>query len=183
MLAVPEQRNSMYCSYYSSDIQHFDPQAQMVRLSPSNYDGKSLKAVAVAAHEVGHAIQFHRKEEIFKLRSKYLPQAAKMHKLGTYALWASPVFAIVMRTPIAMALPVLISIALRIISAMTYLVVLPEEWDASFGKALPILREGYVPEEYMPQAESVLKAAAFTYFAAALSSMLNLGYLMLLLRR
>lgn len=162
---------------------HFDPQAKMVRLSPSNYDGKSLKAVAVAAHEVGHAIQFHRKEEIFKLRSKYLPQAAKIRKLGTYVLWASPIFAIVMRAPIAMVLPILISIALQIISAMTYLVVLPEEWDASFGKALPILREGYVPEEYMPQAESVLKAAAFTYFAAALSSMLNLGYLMLLLRR
>ena len=162
---------------------HFDPEAQMVRLSPSNYDGKSLKAVAVAAHEIGHAIQFHRKEDIFKLRAKYIPEAIKMRKLGIYVLWASPVLALVLRTPLAMALPILASVVLQIISAMTYLVVLPEEWDASFGKALPILREGYVPEEYMPQAESVLKAAAFTYFAAALSSMLNLGYLMLLLRR
>ncbi|PWQ93277.1 zinc metallopeptidase [Leucothrix pacifica] len=162
---------------------HFDPTDQMVRLSPSNYDGKSLKAVAVAAHEVGHAIQFHRKEEIFKLREKYIPQAIKMRKLGVYVLWASPIFALVLRTPVAIAMPILISIVMQIISAMTYLVVLPEEWDASFGKALPILREGYVPEEYMPQAESVLRAAAFTYFAAALSSMLNLGYLMLLLRR
>lgn len=162
---------------------HFDPTDQMVRLSPSNYDGKSLKAVAVAAHEVGHAIQFHRKEEIFKLREKYIPQAIKMRKLGVYVLWASPFFALILRTPVAIAMPILISIVMQIISAMTYLVVLPEEWDASFGKALPILREGYVPEEYMPQAESVLRAAAFTYFAAALSSMLNLGYLMLLLRR
>lgn len=162
---------------------HFDPTDKMVRLSPSNFHGKSLKAVAVATHEVGHAIQFSRKEEIFKLRAKYIPQAIKMQQLGTYVLWASPVVAIVFRTPLAMALPILTSIIMRIISAMTYLVVLPEEWDASFGKALPILREGYIPEEYMPQAESVLKAAAFTYFAAALSSMLNLGYLMLLLRR
>lgn len=162
---------------------HFDPQDKMVRLSPSNYDGKSLKAVAVATHEVGHAIQFYRREEIFKLREKYIPQAMKMKKLGVYVLWASPLFALVLRTPVAIALPILISIVLQIISALTYLVVLPEEWDASFGKALPILREGYVPEEYMPQAESVLKAAALTYFAAALSSMLNLGYLMMLLRR
>lgn len=162
---------------------HFDPVAKMVRLSPSNYRGKSLKAVAVATHEIGHAIQFSRKEEIFKLREKYIPQAIKMRQYGIYVLWASPVLAIVLRTPLAMALPVLISVALQIISALTYLVVLPEEWDASFGKALPILREGYIPEEYMPQAESVLRAAAFTYFAGALSSMLNLGYLMLLLRR
>lgn len=162
---------------------HFDPEAQMVRLSPSNYDGKSLKAVAVAAHEVGHAIQFYRKEDIFKLRAKYIPQAIKMRQLGIYVLWASPFVALFLRTPVALALPILASIALQIISAMTYLVVLPEEWDASFGKALPILREGYVPEEYMPQAESVLRAAAFTYFAAALSSMLNLGYLMMILRR
>jgi len=162
---------------------HFDPEAQTVRLSPSNFHGKSLKAVAVAAHEVGHAMQFYRKEEIFKLRAKYIPQALKMRQLGVYVLWASPVLALVLRTPLAMALPVIISIIMQIIAAMTYLVVLPEEWDASFGKALPILKEGYVPEQYMPQVESVLKAAAFTYFAAALSSMLNLGYFMLLLRR
>ena len=162
---------------------HFDPNDKMVRLSPSNFNGRSLKAIAVAAHEVGHAIQFHRKEEIFKLRAKYLPQAQKIRKLGTYVLWASPVLAIVLRAPIAMILPVIISVALQIIAALSYLVVLPEEWDASFGKALPILKEGYITEEQLPAVESVLKAAAFTYFAAALSSVLNLGYLMMLLRR
>jgi Zn-dependent membrane protease YugP len=162
---------------------HFDPTDKMVRLSPSNFHGKSLKAIAVAAHEVGHAIQFHRKEEIFKLRAKYLPQAQKIRQLGKYVLWASPVLAIVLRAPIAMILPIVISIGLQIIGALSYLVVLPEEWDASFGKALPILKEGYITEEQLPAVESVLKAAAFTYFAAALSSVLNLGYLMMLLRR
>jgi len=162
---------------------HFDPNDKMVRLSPSNFNGRSLKAVAVAAHEVGHAIQFHRKEEIFKLRSKYLPQAHKIQQLAKYVLWASPVVAIVFRSPLAMLLPVFVSIGLQIISALSYLIVLPEEWDASFGKALPILEEGYITKEQMPAARSVLRAAAFTYFAAALASMLNLGYLMLLLRR
>ena len=162
---------------------HFDPNDQMVRLSPSNFNGRSLKAVAVAAHEVGHAIQFHRKEEIFKLRSKYLPKAHRLKQLAIYVLWASPVLAIIFRSPIMIALPIMISIALQIISALSYLIVLPEEWDASFGKALPILEEGYISKEQMPAARSVLKAAAFTYFAAALSSVLNLGYLMMLLRR
>ena len=162
---------------------HFSPTEKMVRLSPSNFEGRSLKAVAVAAHEVGHAIQFHRQEEIFKLRSKYLPQAQKLKQLAMYVLWASPILAIVFRSPIVMALPILVSVALQIISALTYLVVLPEEWDASFGKALPILEEGYITEKQVPAARKVLKAAAFTYFAAALSSILSLGYLMLLLRR
>lgn len=59
---------------------HFDPAAKKVRLSPSNYNGKSLTAIAVAAHEVGHAMQFHRKEKIFKLRERYLPLASKLSK-------------------------------------------------------------------------------------------------------
>ncbi len=162
---------------------HFDPTDMMVRLSPSNFNGRSLKAVAVAAHEVGHAIQFSRREEVFKLREKYIPQAIKISKFGTYALWATPLFALVLKAPVAIAIPIIISVVMRIISALTYLIVLPEEWDASFGKAMPILEEGYLSEEHLPAARTVLKAAAFTYFAAALSSMLNLGYLMLLLRR
>ena len=82
-----------------------------------------------------------------------------------------------------MALPIIISVVMQLIAALTYLIVLPEEWDASFGKALPILEEGYVTPEQMPAVRKILTAAAFTYFAAALSSMLNIGYLMLLLRR
>lgn len=162
---------------------HFDPNDQMVRLSPSNYSGRSLKAVAVAAHEVGHAIQFHRKEDIFKLRSKYLPLAEYMRRIGVSVLWISPLLALIMKSPAALILPIAISIGLQIIAALTYLIVLPEEWDASFGKAMPILAEGYLPASYLPHAEKVLQAAAFTYFAAALSSVLNLGYLLLLLRR
>lgn len=162
---------------------HFDPTDKMVRLSPTNYNGRSLKAIAVATHEVGHAIQFARKEEVFKLREKYIPQAIKLRQYGIYVLWASPVVAIFLRTPIAMALPIIISVVMQLIAALTYLIVLPEEWDASFGKALPILEEGYVTPEQMPAVRKILTAAAFTYFAAALSSMLNIGYLMLLLRR
>ena len=162
---------------------HFDPNDKMVRLSPSNYSGRSLKAVAVAAHEVGHAIQFHRKEDIFKLRAKYIPAAIQIRRIGIAILWLSPLLAIVMKSPLAIILPIAISIALQVIAALTYLIVLPEEWDASFGKAMPILAEGYLPESYLPHAEKILQAAALTYFAAALSSVLNLGYLLLLLRR
>ena len=57
---------------------HFDSSGPAVRLSPDNYNGKSLTAVAVAAHEVGHAIQWHKKETIFRLRSKYMPLASRL---------------------------------------------------------------------------------------------------------
>ena len=54
---------------------HYDPQDRMVRLSQSNYDGKSLTAVAIAAHEVGHAIQHDRKETSLQLRTSLVPVA------------------------------------------------------------------------------------------------------------
>jgi Zn-dependent membrane protease YugP len=163
---------------------HFDPSAPAVRLSPSNFEGKSLTAVAVAAHEVGHAIQYHRREEVFKLRSKYIPTAILLQRLGELCLVAVPLVALVFKAPPLIFGFVGLSLVLQLLGAGAYLIVLPEEWDASFNKALPILEEGeYVPEEQLPVVRSVLKAAALTYFAGALSSILNLGRWALLLRR
>ena len=60
-------------------------------------------------------------------------------------------------------------------SVLLYVAVLPEEWDASFNKALPILEKGeYVPAEYLPAIRQVLKACALTYVAAALADVLRL---------
>lgn len=163
---------------------HFDPSAPAVRLSPSNFDGKSLTAVAVAAHEVGHAIQFFRDEEIFRLRKKYIPTAVLLQKLGEILLLLVPVVALLFKAPPLIFAAIGLSVVLQLLGAGAYLIVLPEEWDASFNKALPILKEGeYVPEEQLPAVRSVLKAAALTYFAGALASILNLGRWALLLRR
>ena len=76
------------------------------------------------------------------------------------------------------------SLLLQLIGALAYLIILPEEWDASFNKALPILIEGeYVAEDKLPNIRNVLKAAAITYFASALANVLNIGRWLLLLRR
>jgi uncharacterized protein len=163
---------------------HFDPQAQMVRLSPSNYHGRSVTAVAVAAHEVGHAIQYHRQEAIFELRKKYLPLAGKLSRFGIALMWSLPVAAVALRSPIAIGIIIGLSVLLQLAGAMAYLIVLPEEWDASFNKALPILVEGeYITEEQERGARQVLKAAALTYFAGALASILNIGRWLMVLRR
>jgi Zn-dependent membrane protease YugP len=77
-----------------------------------------------------------------------------------------------------------LSLVLQLLGAGAHLIVLPEEWDASFNKALPILEEGeYISEEHLPAVRAILKAAALTYFASALSSILNLSRWALLLRR
>ncbi|MCG8415902.1 MAG: zinc metallopeptidase [Pseudomonadales bacterium] len=163
---------------------HFDPRDQMVRLGSNNFNGKSLTAVAVAAHEVGHAIQFHRKEKIFELRSKYLPTAQALSRTGIAIMWAFPVIGLVLRSPFAVGMVIAASLLLQLAGAFAYLIILPEEWDASFNKALPILVEGeYVEDKNLPAIRRILRAAALTYFAAALANVLNIGRWFMLLRR
>ncbi|MEM7256446.1 MAG: zinc metallopeptidase [Pseudomonadota bacterium] len=164
---------------------HFDGQDACVRLSPKNYHGKSLTAVAVAAHEVGHAIQCHRQETVFRLRSRYIPIARKLQQLGLLLLSLSPVLGIITRSPAGVALPVIGGLLAALCGAATYLIVLPEEWDASFNKAMPILIDGeYITPEQQGATRRILSAAALTYAAAALASVLQVWrWLPLILRR
>ena len=89
---------------------------------------------------------------------------------------AAPVLAVALRSPLAMLGMAVIGIGLLSVRILVHLVTLPVEYDASFNKALPILREGgYLSDDDLAGASSVLKAAAFTYVAAALMSLLNLA--------
>jgi uncharacterized protein len=163
---------------------HYNPATQTVSLSPSNYNGRSITAVAVAAHEVGHAIQFSRKEPLSRLRGKYLPISVWLGKIGIYMLFAIPVVTILFKAPAAIFAFIGLSILFQLAGAAVYLIILPEEWDASFNKALPMLREGdYLPKHMMPAANRVLKAAALTYCAAALANVVNIGRWLMVLRR
>jgi len=164
---------------------HFDGRDACVRLSPKNFHGKSLTAVAVAAHEVGHAIQWHRKETVFRLRTRYIPIAHKLQRLGLLLLSLSPILGIVTRSPAGIALPVIGGLLAALCGAATYLIVLPEEWDASFNKAMPILIDGeYITHEQAPATRRILRAAALTYAAGALASVLQVWrWLPLILRR
>ena len=73
---------------------------------------------------------------------------------------------------------------LQVLGALAYLIILPEEWDASFNKALPILIDGeYVTPDQVPKIRTVLKAAAITYFSAALANVFYIWRWALILRR
>ncbi|WP_417435621.1 zinc metallopeptidase [Hoeflea sp.] len=155
---------------------HYDPGSRTVRLSQANYSGASLTAVAVAAHEVGHALQHHRGERGLALRQSLAGLTMMTDRIASIFFIAAPVLAIVLRAPVALLGMAVIGIGLLGIRVVVHLVTLPVEYDASFNKALPLLREGgYLGDEDLAGARSVLKAAALTYVAAALAGLLNLA--------
>lgn len=162
---------------------HFDPSSNTVRLSPDNYHGRSLTAIAVAAHEVGHAIQFNRNEAISQLRGRFIPTAIVINKLGIGIVMLMPLIGAVVRIPHVALLTAVAGFVAMLVSALMYLIVLPEEWDASYNKALPILKKGdYIAAHQEQAVNKILKAAALTYFAAALSNILSLWRWLILLR-
>jgi len=152
---------------------HFSPVDKTVRLGPENFNGKSLTAIAIATHEVGHAIQFHRNEPTCQLYTKYYPVAHRIQRLGI-ALVSLPVFGLLLSAPKVSIYAMLLVAVVMIVSALIHLIVLPQEWDASFNKAMPILQEGeYLDEKHLPAVRAILRAAALTYFAAALADVLR----------
>ena len=170
-----QQLDSVKVEQSSPDDNHYSPIENAVRLSPEIYNGKSLTAVAVAAHEVGHAIQFNREEPVSLLRSRYLGKAVTLQRLGIFIVMAMPVATAMLHVPTLIVVEILAGFALMLLSVFMHAAVLPEEFDASFNKALPILKQGdYVPDVYMPAIRQVLKACALTYVAAALADVLRL---------
>lgn len=154
---------------------HYDPAAKAVRLLPAHHDGRSIAAAAIAAHEVSHAIQDANGERLLALRQKLAPIAIFTDRLAGVLFVAAPVLGALARTPIALLALVGGGIALLAVRVVMDAITLPVEIDASFGKALPIMREGrYVSDSDIPAMRSVLRAAAFTYLASALISLVNL---------
>lgn len=154
---------------------HYDPSRKVVCLSLSNHDDNSLTAVAVAAHEVGHAIQHHRGETMLMWRTRLATLAMVVQKIGAAAMMAMPLVMVISRAPVSGLFMAAIGIGSMLLATLVHLVTLPVEIDASFGKALPVLIEGqYIQPQDEPAVRRILRAAALTYVAASLASLLNL---------
>ncbi|MCG5540114.1 MULTISPECIES: zinc metallopeptidase [unclassified Halorhodospira] len=154
---------------------HYDPAAAAVRLSPEHYDRRSLAALTVAAHEVGHALQHAAGYAPFVWRQRLVRATGRAQQLGAILLLAAPVVAGVLRVPgvaLLFAVGGLLSLGSGVV---VHLVTLPTEVDASFRRALPLLhRSGYLyPDVDPPHARRILSAAALTYVAQSLASLLN----------
>lgn len=163
---------------------HYDPLAKVVRLLPDHYGGRSLTAVTVAAHEVGHAIQDKMGYKPLQERTKLILVAQRAEKIGSFVMMGIPVIAGLTRSPAGGLLVFMAGLAVMSIGALVHLVTLPVEWDASFRRALPVLQQGnYISPADMQGARRILTAAAFTYVAASLGGLLNVWRWIMVMRR
>lgn len=154
---------------------HYDPEARAVRLGLANHDGRSITAIAVAAHEVSHAVQHARGERLFDARGRLVRLLILVDGAAMVVALLIPVLGVVLRSPALVMAQIAIVVALLSLRVIVHLVTLPVETDASFGKALPALERGrYLDARDLPAARRVLKAAAFTYVAAALVSVIDI---------
>ena len=152
---------------------HYDPKAQVVRLSKDIYDGTTIAALAVAAHECGHALQHQENYGFLKLRAGLLPLA----NIGSYLGWFAVFIGLmVSNTPLAMIGLLLLSLMLAF-----QVVTLPVEFNAS-SRALHILvGDGFLDSNETDMAKKMLTAAALTYVAAVASTILNLLRVLLMI--
>ena len=160
---------------------HYSPNDKAVRLTEANFKGKSITAIAVAAHEVAHAIQDRDGYLPLQLRQRLVAKTIIVERIGSMVLMATPLVFALVRSPVVLALELAAALGILASTTVIHLVTLPTEFDASFKKALPVL-ESYVPADEMPGARSVLRAAAFTYVAGALVSVLNVARWLRILR-
>jgi Zn-dependent membrane protease YugP len=163
---------------------HYDPLEKVIRLSPDNFNGRSLTAVTVAAHEVGHALQDADGFAPLKIRTQLVMLTQPVQKLGAGILMAAPLIGILTRAPMVSLLMILGGFMSLGAATLVHMVTLPTEWDASFKRALPMLEQGEILKSVdLPHARRLLTAAALTYLSASLASLLNIARWWALLRR
>ncbi len=151
---------------------HYDPRSGIVRLSPDVYNGTSVAALGVAAHEVGHAVQHATKYAPLGFRTNLFPVAS----IGSQM--AMPLF--LMGFLFSFDVLMLVGIWFFIAALGFQLITLPVEFNAS-KRALAFLdKGGYLSRAEVPKAKAVLNAAALTYVAAVAVSATQLLRLLLL---
>ena len=163
---------------------HYDPAAKVVRLTPDKYSGCSLTAITVAAHEVGHAVQDAYGYRPLKWRTRLVRVLLPIEKAGAGMLMVSPFLVMITRVPYAGLLTFFGGLLTLGSAVVVHLLTLPTEFDASFVRALPMLRSAEIlkPEDER-HARRLLTAAALTYVSASLLSLLNIARWWAILRR
>lgn len=154
---------------------HYDPREKVVRLSEPVFGVRSVSATAVAAHEVGHAIQHARGYAPLAIRSALLPAAMAGQQLWMLLLLPGLL--------LSMMGLVWAAIALYSAAVVFQLVTLPVEFDASRRAGKNLQSMGLVSDVELAGTRKVLRAAAMTYVAAAVASVVTLAYYVMIARR
>ena len=163
---------------------HYDPLEKAVRLSSANFDGRSLTALTVAAHEVGHAIQDADGFKPLRWRTRLVKWVGPVEKVGAGLLMLAPFTVALTRIPMIGLITLFGGMLVLGSGVAVHALTLPAEFDASFRRALPLVKlRGVLREEDMPRARRLLLAAALTYVSGALQSLLNIARWWAILRR
>jgi len=152
---------------------HYDPRSRSVHLSPEVFQQVSIASTAVAAHEVGHAIQHAKSYAFFKFRSTLFPAVQ----------FASNIWFLFLLGGIFLQITgfIVLAIALYAVAVLFTLVTLPVEFDASSRARRQLTDLGLVASNEAAGVQSTLKAAAWTYVAGALAAVAQLLYFLSLL--
>ncbi|MFJ5621112.1 zinc metallopeptidase [Peribacillus loiseleuriae] len=151
---------------------HYDPRSKTVRLSSDNYHGHSVAGVAIAAHEVGHAIQDQQDYSPLRLRHTLVPVA----NIGSNFSWILILIGMIA----GMSNFVLLGIIFMAAAVIFQLVTLPVEFNASSRAMDQVVSLGVIRNDEERETKKVLNAAALTYVAAALVAVLELLRLVLI---
>jgi Zn-dependent membrane protease YugP len=154
---------------------HYDPIEKVVRLSHETYHQNSLTAIATVAHEIGHALQDKTGYEPLYQRTALIERSQWIQKMSGMALMATPFLIPLAHTPLVGVVTFAAGFIGMGVPVIIHLSTLPVEFDASYKRALPLLKEGeYLHDKDLKIARKILQACALTYVAASLSSLFNL---------
>lgn len=158
---------------------HFDPVKRTVNLSESVYNSNSIMAEAVAAHECGHAVQHAVAYGPLELRTKLVPTVSFASKWMQWVLLGGMIAVSYTGDPTILT----VGVILFSFTTLFAFVTLPVEVNASQRAVEWLTNRGYVDSNTRDAAKDALHAAAYTYVAAALSSLGTLFYYILMLLR
>lgn len=153
---------------------HYDPSRKVIRLSRAIFHGTSIAAVSVAAHEVGHAIQDKEGYLFLRIRHALIPFVNLISYLGYFSLIVSIIAGVTGY--------IWLSILILCATLVFQLVTLPVEFDASNRACKQLEQLNIVDEEELPQSKEMLKAAALTYVASLISTIINILRLLIMAR-
>lgn len=174
MLLDHDIRNVQVRMVKGSLTDHYNPADHTLNLSPDVYNGTSVAAAAVAAHECGHAVQHATAYSWLGLRSALVPV---VNFTGRYVSWVLLAGLLLVKTFPSL---LLIGIALFAMSTLFSLVTLPVEINASRRALQWIQQKEITSRDTHPYAVSALRSAAYTYVMAAITSLATLAYYLMI---
>ena len=154
---------------------HYNPKDMTVNLSPEVYEGRSISAAAVAAHECGHAVQHATAYKWLEMRSQMVPVVSLSSKMLNFIFLAG-MFGMGVLHMFSIDMVIMVVILFQDIITIFSVITLPVEYDASYRAVVWLENAGVLQADELESANDALKWAARTYLVAAIAAVTYLAY-------